>query len=396
MANLFDYLAWRGDLDFEKSPFNPVDNIIFSQLSYLPFDGIVPGPDEKDGISIRLAASIFNEKLENNTSHIKSSVMFKEDPLLINTLASSSRFGDCRLLGYVNHIDTVREIQFSAYCVYTGDDSCFIVFRGTDFTFVGWKEDFNMSFNDSVPAQLEAVEYLKKMALRFKGPLRVGGHSKGGNLAVYAAANCGEKVQKRITEIYSNDAPGFHESVISGAGFVKIRDRVHSFIPQSSVVGMLLEHGCDYSVIKSSKIGLLQHELYSWEVTRNDMVHVDEVTVGSRFVDKTLRTWIAALNDKDREKFINALFSILSASRAKSIPELEKNWLKAAGRMLKSLGNTDESTRHLLRKTLAELFNAARRNIDTFEIVQKISLINPSSNRKPIEIDIEAKLADYV
>jgi len=374
MANLFDYLTWRGDLKFTQSPLNPVDNVILCQLSYLPLDGIVPGPGEKEGISVSLAAKIFTEKLQNGTPDFKPQVIFKDDPALLSALGSSNRFGNCQLFGYVNNIDTDREVQFSAVSVYTGDGSCFIVYRGTDTSFVGWKENFNMSFKEVIPAQLEAADYLEKIASMINGPLRLGGHSKGGNLAVYAASNCDKTIQNRITEIYSNDAPGFRKEFIASEGFTAIRDRIRSFIPQSSVVGMLMERGCDYTVIKSSQIGLLQHEIYSWEATHNNMVYVEKVDIGSRFVDKTLKEWIGNLDNEHREQFIGALYSILGASEVKSIPELEKTWFKAAGLMIKSMGNIDESTKNLIRKALAELFNAARRNIDT--------LLKPEKNEQ--------------
>jgi len=365
MNNLFDYITWRGDLDFTQSPFNPVDNIIFSQLSYLPLDGIVPGLDTKDEISVSLAAEIFTERHQSGDTGIAQALMYKEDPALISAMGSSRRFGNCRLRGYVNHIDTNREMQFSALCVMTGDKSCFIVYRGTDLTLVGWKEDFNMSFKEVIPAQIEGVYYLEQMASMIKGPLRIGGHSKGGNLAVYAAALCRNKIQKRITAIYSNDAPGFHKNVIASDGFAAVKDRIHSFVPRSSIVGMLLEHSCDYSVIHSSRTGLLQHELYSWGVTYNDMIHVDEVTQGSRFVDKTLKEWIGNLNVAQREQFFDALYAILSASQAKSLYEIESSWFTATRRIIKSLGHIDESTKALIHKTLAALVSAARKNIDT-------------------------------
>ena len=365
MANLLDYLTWRGDINFTQSPLNPVDNIIFSQLSYLPLDGIVPGPGEKEGIGLSLAAKILTEKLQDSTSDFKSMVMYKEDPALISALGDSTRFGNCQLFGYVNHIDSDREVQFSALCIYTGDGSCFIAFRGTDFSFVGWKEDANMSFKDVIPAQLEAVKYLEKMASAISGPLRLGGHSKGGNLAIYAASNCGKNIQQRITEIYSNDAPGFQKNVIASEGFAAIKDRIRSFVPQSSVVGMVFEHGWDHTVIKSTQTGILQHDLYSWEVTRNNMVNVDKVDISSRFVDKTLKDWIGSLDYEHREQFLDALYAILNASETKSIRELEKSWFKAVGRMIKSLGNIDESKRNLIRKILRDLFRFATLNIQT-------------------------------
>jgi hypothetical protein len=364
MANIFDYITWRGDLRFAQSPFNPVDNIIFCQLAYLPLDGIAPGPDENGYITVSRAAEIFDEKLHNGAG-IEQAIIFKEDPALLRALGSSRRFGDCRLFGYVNLIDTEREIQFAAVCADTGDHSNFIVYRGTDLTLIGWKEDFNMSFSEVVPAQIEAARYLEKMAKKIKGPLRIGGHSKGGNLAIYAASQCSAKIQRRITDVYSNDSPGFHEKVIASNGFAQIRGRIHSFIPQESVVGLLLEHGNIPRVIKSSQAGLRQHEMHSWEVTHNDMVHVDSVTQSSLFVTKTLREWIGALDIAHREQFFEALYTILSASQAKSLPELGSLWFRNAGLMLKSLSNIDDSTRDLIRKTLSALISTARRNIDT-------------------------------
>ncbi|MDR0502994.1 MAG: DUF2974 domain-containing protein [Treponema sp.] len=365
MANIFDYLAWRGDLDFSQHPFNPADNIVLCQLSYLPMDNIVSGPDTKEKMDLSQAMKMIDEKLKAAV-HIKSLAMYRDDPRLPDALISSKRFANCRIFGYVNHIDTNREIQFSAVCIDTGDGSCFVSFRGTDFSLIGWKEDTNMSFKEVIPAQKEAVNYLEKMAYTIKGPIRLGGHSKGGNLAVYAASNCDKKIQKRITEIYSNDAPGFHKKIIESEGFAQIRKRVQSFIPQGSVVGKFLEQGCDYRVVKSSQIGLLQHELYSWEVTHNDMVYVDDVSVGSRFVDKTLREWIGNLDNEKREQFFDALFTIIFATEAKSLVELERSRLKAAGRMIKALGKFDISTRRLIRNTIMELFRSATRNIDTF------------------------------
>ena len=363
MANIFDYISWRGDLDFAQDPLNPVDNIIFSQLSYVPLDGIVPGPDEGNSISITQAAEIFTEKMRSSSPQMRQAITYKEDPAFISALGNCGRFGNCRLSGYVNHIDAALGKQFCALCINTGTDSFFIAYRGTDATIVGWKEDFNMSFSETVPSQLEAVKYLEKIAGAVTGPLRLGGHSKGGNLAVYAASFCDRETSGRITDIYTNDAPGFHRHVIESEGYRAIRDRIRSFVPQSSIVGMLLEHDSDYSVIKSVQTGLMQHDLYTWEVTHNNMVPADGVSQRHRFVDKTLRDWIAGLNYDQRQRFTEALFTILNTAQVKSMHELTADWFKTAGLMLQSLGNVDESTRKVIGKTLASLFRSARKNI---------------------------------
>ena len=365
MANLFDYLAWRGDLDFNTSPFNPVDNIILAQLTYLTLDDIVPSLEDKDGITIDLAIRVYNEKLKSPEG-IKQTSFFKDDPKLINALAVSKRFGRCYLFGYVNHSDTNREIQFSALSIITGDGYCSVAFRGTDISLIGWKENLNMSVKEVIPSQIEAAEYLEKIVSMTKEKIRVIGHSKGGNLAVYAASQCGKNIQKRITDIYSNDAPGFHEKVLSSKGFAAIKDRIRSFVPQASVIGMFLKHGYENMVIKSSQTGLMQHDLYSWEVSHNDLIYAENSTVGSRYVNNTLREWIDNSDPEQREKFIEAMYHIFNAADIKSIYELEVSWFPSACRIIKSLSHIDLPTRKLIRQILADLLRSAGRNIETF------------------------------
>ena len=365
MADIFDYIKWRGDLDFSLVPFNTVDNIILSQLSYLHLDNIVPSLENKGRITIAEAEYLFTQEINKTNSSLKQTLLFREDMEFIKVLGSSKRFGNCELCAYVNNIDEELEKQFSALCIITGDGSSFISFRGTDSTFTGWKESFNMSFSDTVPAQLEAVHYLEKIARNVKGSLRIGGHSKGGNLAIYAAAFCNKKTQHRIKAIYSNDAPGFHSRIIESKGYQEIRGCIQSFIPHSSVIGLLLKHEDDYTVVKSSQIGLMQHSLYSWEITHNDIIHIDHVSKSSRFVDKTIKEWIAELDYEQRQKFIEALFTVLCASQAKSTNELTQDWFKSTTHIIQSLGNIDESTKKIISKTLSSLFRSAKNNFYT-------------------------------
>jgi len=365
MADLFEYLRWRGDLEFKTSPLNPVDFLIFSQLSYLPFDNIVPAPGEDDGISVHTALSRVKDILKNRNYDTEQFLGFKEDPEFIDALCISNRFRNCRLLGYINQIDLGSEYQLSAICIDTNDGCCSVVFRGTDATLVGWKENFNMCFRDVIPAQLEAVKFLEKTAPYLKGSLRIGGHSKGGNLAIYASSFCSRKIQNRITDVYNFDGPGFNDQIIENENIIKNSKKIKSYIPQESVVGMLFEHAGTLKVIKSAQTGLLQHLLFSWEVTHNDFVYLENVTPGSRFVDKTLRQWINNLESKDREKVIEALYAILNTAEINSIHDIEKNFLPSMAKIIKSLGNMDEHTNKLIKKTIKEFLNCARRNFDT-------------------------------
>ena len=366
MANIFDYIAWRGDLTFAQSPFNPVDNIIFSQLAYLPLDGIVGGPDTKGSVCIADAAEQIAKRQHDNPSFLNDLTVI-EAAALVGAMGTAQRFKNCRLTCYVNQTDLVSEKQFSAVSVVLGKKmfkrSLLIVYRGTDMSLVGWKEDFNMSLSEPVPSQLEAAAYLEKMAGRFKGSLLVAGHSKGGNLAIYAASCCGKTTRRRIVAVYSNDAPGFHRQFVEGRGYRAIRSRIRAFVPQSSIIGMLFEHGETPVIVKSTETGLMQHDLCSWEIIHNDIARAEELSKESVLVDSILRDWINGMETEQRHQFIEALYTILGATHAQSVTELASDWLKSIVGIINSLKHIDEAAKKSIGKAIGDLFRIAGKNI---------------------------------
>ena len=367
---MFDYISWRGDLTFKKTPFNPVDNIIFSQLIYLPMDGIVPGPGEQSGIAIAdLAVTIAKKRYDDPFFIPDDDLMVRNAAGLVAVMGTAPRYRNCRLFGYVNQTDLFEEKQFSAVSIVIGKkmfkNSLLIVYRGTDMSLVGWKEDFNMSLSDPVPSQKEAVNYLEKMAELTSGPLRAAGHSKGGNLAIYAAANCCRKTRRRIKAIYSNDSPGFHKHVINSEGYRAICGRVQAFVPQSSLIGMLFEHGEAPAIVKSMETGLMQHDLCSWEVSHNDLVRAEKLSKESILVDNILREWINGMESDQRRQFIEALYTILSATNARSVFDLTSDWLQSVVSIINSLKHIDESAKKLIGKAIGDLFWAVWKNLHT-------------------------------
>ena len=357
MANLFDYLKWRGDLSFEEARFSEIDSLILSRLSYLPFDGIVPS-SLTSSISVAEAAEQFFRRED-----AEAQLIMKTDHPFLQEVAVSDRFSKLRLCGYTNQVDPDAEKQFAALVIRVLPQLSYVSYRGTDLSLAGWKEDFNMTFCTPVPAQVDAVHYLNSVADAIPGTLYGGGHSKGGNLAVYAAAFCRPEVQERIRFVHNHDGPGFDSCVLESDGYRRIAGRIKTFIPQSSVVGMLLQHEEDYYVIRSTQVGLMQHDLFSWEVDRNQFVYLDEVTDQSKFVDRTLKSWLTKLSPEQREQFVDTLFAILEETKASTLKELTLNWHKNAGIVLKSFREMDDEMRHNLSQALGLLFEAAKQNV---------------------------------
>ncbi len=352
MANLFDYVDWRGDLDFRMVPPNAVDALLFSTLAYIDFSGIVP-QDVHGSVTLQEAADGLFAMTE-----LSSRMRVKNDLELLNRCAQSERFGACRIGFYQDVLIREQETQFAAMTFLLNDGSAFLAFRGTDFSMTGWKEDFNMSFQETVPAQLAAVAYTQKFAESTVMPLHICGHSKGGNLAVYAAAKCGRSIQKRIVGVHNNDGPGFHETMMKDEGYQAILPRVYTYVPQSSVIGMLLEHEEPYTVVKSTQVGLMQHDPYSWTILGGSFVREDEVTAESRFIDQAMKNWLADMSIEDRNKFVDTVFEVIANSGVDNTKDLFR--LKNLAAMMKTL-KADEGAKKLITDELSNLFQAATR-----------------------------------
>jgi hypothetical protein len=357
MPDIYDYMAWRGDLAIGQDGFNEVDNLVLSAFSYVPLEGIVPG-DFGSGITIGEAARQFAENRA-----LWKLLRMRADKRLFEEIGRCPRFAQLPLHCYRNTISEREEKQFSAVCVEPGDGSLFVSYRGTDNTLVGWKEDFNISFMRRIPAQADAVAYLEEAAARFSGPLRIGGHSKGGNLAVYASAFCPRPVQDRIVAVYNNDGPWLHADTAGQPGYLSIRERIHAFLPQTSIIGMLLEHEGQYTVVRSNQKGLFQHDFCSWEVVGNRFVHLASVTNGSKFVDHTIKSLLAEWDEEQRARFVDALYRVISATGAKTFQELGDKWYNSALVILKSLVTLDKDMRAVIGKTLALMMKTVGRNL---------------------------------
>ena len=357
MANLLDYLDWRGDLTLEQAPFNEVDNLILAELSFVDFKGIVPPPGEGDSVPLHQAAEAFFDTIPAGETIDMGVLVPAAIPDMLRKMAASRRFRDMKLNCFVSWLDTEKAEQFAALTIETGDGLLYLSFRGTDDTLAGWKEDFLLACLPEIPAQKMAVQYVRDVARQYpRKRLRLGGPSKGGTLAVYAGVYAPGSVQKRIHAIWSNDGPGFHDDLLDLPEHQRVADRIVSIVPKSSVVGMLLEHEEDYTVVDSSQQGLMQHDGFSWEVLGDHFVKLRSVTRQGHLNDLTLKEWVHNMPLDQREKFVDGLFTVLSASGAVTLTDLKEESLKAAGAMVRAMKDMEKDTRDALIYAVRLLF----------------------------------------
>lgn len=352
MPNMIDYLRWRGDLTFDNSPFCDVDALILTYLAYVKLDGIAPAPGEgfifvEDAFE-KFAGQYPPEKLKEDRSFVRMAYS------VLEAMAQTQRYRSAKIQNYVNLIDEKRELQFAALEILLGDDSSFIAFRGTDDTIVGWKEDFNLS-SGIVPSEQMAVEYLNRIGAACQGEVRIGGHSKGGHLAVYGASRCDEKLQRSIIKVYDNDGPGFSGNFYDSAGFRRISPNIRRTVPESSVIGMLLGHVVEPAVIKSSQRGVLQHDGLTWQVMGNSFEYASELDKKTQAFNKILGQWLSGLDNDIRGLIIDDLFNVLEATGARTLTQLQEGGVKNAAVMLKQMESLSPQTRESVEKLLKSL-----------------------------------------
>ena len=353
MANFFDYIDWR-DIDISKVEFNEVDSAILSRFAYFPLEFLGL---ENEKMTIEECYKKFKQ------SEKKGHAVMLRDLKFFPVLANSQRFGKLVLSNFVRDIDIECEKQFSAIVVELPDDTICVCYEGTDNTIIGWKEDFNMSFMSQVPAQVESVKYLNKIAEIYKDKkIRILGHSKGGNLAVYSATFCNKEILDRIIEIYNFDGPGFHKEVINSEKFKNIKSKMKRYIPQDSVIGRLLNYDGTTIALKSSETGIMQHDSYSWQLIGDHFIE-DKTTTSSEYIDTTLTDWLNKETQEQREKFVNILFDIINTTGATTLAEMSSKKLETAQVLLKSYSNIDKKDKELLSKSLSILFQVAKDNI---------------------------------
>lgn len=363
MPNILDYLDWRGDIGFEASPFNEVDSLILSELSYVDFKDYV-GSDFSTPITLKEAG----EKLISDEGKAVFSMLFldtKEFTELLQKASASRRFGGIKLLNFVNNIDTDREMQFSAITYELYGDLIYIAFRGTDDTVVGWKEDLNMGVLETIPSQPSALAYLIHTATRFSNrKIILGGHSKGGNLAIYSAINSHSSIHSRIEHIYNHDGPGFLNGISNNDAFSKLEPRITTLIPQGSIVGMLLEHDEKYSIVESNKSGLLQHNGFSWEVMGTEFRKKPVTETNSQIVDMTLKQYLAKSSLEERQRFVNGAAEIIAGFEQETLSDITADKIRNMIKVAKNMENISPEGRKAMTEALKfiskELLSAIR------------------------------------
>ncbi len=348
--NVFDYVRWRGDVPLSMDPFNEVDNVVLCVFCYAFIGDCVPADGSEvtvEEVCDKFFRTHSREEIRKSTSFIAPA------PLLMDYMIAGSRFAGLGIRHYVNEVEPDKAEQFSAVTYHLSDGTYFVAFRGTDNTVTGWKECFALSYLNETEGQRRAVEYLNMIGEEVDGPIRVGGHSKGGNFAMYSAAFCRPEVQERIIEVWSNEGPGFGEDVLTSPEYLRVVGRIRRLVTDTSMIGMLFGHGTGYTVVRSSAKGLVQHDANTWCVDKNRFERA-ELSETSRLVGRILGRWLAGTDYETRGSFTESIFTLFEAAGKDTVDEIlgqRRDSAKAALAALRDLPSEKrKELRHLIRR----------------------------------------------
>lgn len=352
MSDISSYVQAFGNTGFSTRPLNALDALVFSQLVHLPLEAAGAG---QEPVKIRRLP----ELLADIEPQMPAEFMLRHQLKLLRAAAPTRRFGPLMLSHFVDEVEPENNKQFSAMRVHLPRGETLLAFRGTDLSLAGWEEDFHISFDSPVPAQRRAASYLREAAEETTGRLTLCGHSKGGNLAVYAAAFCGDGIRPRIHRVYSFDAPGQAEGVLAMAEYRDIRRRIRAFLPERSLVGVLLSQTRPFTVVACDAFGLLQHNPFNWQIQGGAFVKRRSLSAQSRFLDKTLNSWIQAMTRQEREQMTRAVFDILQAPGEEGFDGLSENFFKNLLTMWKAAALLPKELRKAARRSTALLLDGA-------------------------------------
>lgn len=374
MKNMLDYIKEFGHLSFEERAFSEIDALVLTELEYLPLEKVVPNDENGENfVTVKEIAEYMQEHKQE---------LFDENPMMITeerhevsqVIADAPRFQSLKFFGVVSEWDKDTTKQFAAITVEVEPSVRLVVFRGTDDTLIGWKEDFLMTYSPLVAAQTDAKEYLAKQASLWDGDLMISGHSKGGNLAIYAAATQVEDVQLRIVDIFCFDSPGLYRSVLETKGYQNIVPLAMRYIPQDSLVGLMLESEVPYVIVKSNATGAMQHSAMTWEIEDGQFIKMEKLTKNSQLNDQTFKKWTESVSDEELELFWNVFFELLFSVGIDTVNDLYGQFMHYVQEFLKAAGNMDEEKRELLTRIALLLvstrFEVWKDSLDMSELVQ--------------------------
>lgn len=350
MSSILDYIKKYKNYTFDEVEFNIIDNAIFTSLSYIDFTKVLKYSKKKK-LTIKEAGEIYFRhvyKREINIFSITAAIK------IFKSIYTTKRYKDLLLYNYSSKVDSSK--QFAAIFININKYLTYISFEGTDSLVSGWKEDFEMCYNYPVGSQKEAIKYINLHINPFsKRKYIVGGHSKGGNLALVGTMNANFFIRNKIKEIYMFDAPGLKTEQIESKKYKRVKEKIKRIIPNHSIFGLIYGHEREASVVKSKRKGLFAHNMLAWEVNDKEFLETN-ISAFSKKLDERLSEWFESITDTEKEEVFNDLFEILDRANITSLLDIKKNTIKKIRTIIKESKKIKTKTKNVMDELIKIIF----------------------------------------
>lgn len=356
MATSMNYIKKYGNSSFEELPFNDIDNIALCEILYMPFEKVISSSFNEEPVPFAEACQRLFEY--NGSRHVAPGlVLMKKISVKMMAMAQTERFASMKVVGCKCAFDIEPPLQFGAMTFLLPDGTAVVVFRGTDDSLIGWKEDMSLYTRKGIPSHDLAVEYIEKVAQKYDGDIIICGHSKGGNLAIYSGVKCSEETRGRIARIYNNDGPGFvTDDLMRCPEYKEILPNYRHFVPSNSFIGMLLVHDNDFKAVKCKHIlGFIQHDLSLWRTKGTEILFRDDISKLAKITDEFLKQMIYRVTD-DQGELIDKWFGDLIAGMGQeNLINIPRNLLSTVKGFKKVCAEVDSETRAAIDNFLGGL-----------------------------------------
>ncbi len=352
MPNLINYLEKVKELTFDQEPLNILDKVCINEIGYLTYEKWLSASDLQKTINLHDYA----DGKDLNPDY--SFMVTKERVELAEAMVRSRRFAGLSLSSYRSVLDKEVEKQFAAMIFSLPElDYQHIVFRGTDDSVIGWKEDFQLTYSREIPAHRSAIAFLSEHLPNLSGHITVSGHSKGGNLALYSAVQSSTALREQIAELLLLDSPGLMKPLLEKPSYQELKARMTVIRPQDSVVGVMLYWDRPAQLVAAEGIGFAQHNALTWEVDleTRDFIYVDQPTDLSQRLEGTFQEWIETLPNQELKQVCDLFFDTILDSGIESLDDIGIKTLPKLGQLLQEFGNLTDQQKKVLQDGFNQL-----------------------------------------
>lgn len=353
MATVKNFLKLKKDDSFKKTPFCEADFLVLTALSYADFKNSLYFDDKSINGFVPLnvfAKNTVINKLKKNYLTIGES--FNQ---FLYSFFSAGRYKDVKVGLFCDRFSLENNMQFFAL-TYEVDDKYIIVFRGTDNTITGWKEDLNMALMDNIPGQKMSRDYVREVLKKIKSKIYIAGHSKGGNLAYYSFLNLNKREKMKVIKVYNYDGPGFKNDKYD---YSEYKDKLVKFVPEDDVFGMFFDTSHLREIVPSTRFNMAAHDLLTWKLDRKTkyttLIRLNSLTIYSSCFNTTFNTWYYDNDPKDAKILITFIFKIVETNNIMTLGALFKDLIFAGDAYYKEIENYDEESKKKIKSMIKKL-----------------------------------------